>query len=185
MHNRPVLSRSPGEGRYAHLEHEQRWLLSRLPDQLTDPVEIRDHYLRLTRLRLRRMESDGLVVWKLAQKVRIDEASPELVKLTNIYLDESEYQCLSQIKADVLVKTRWHWNVNGRLISVDAFDGALAGLVLAEAELEHEEHQITPPPFSVAEVTLDDRYSGGALAALDGQGRGKNFERNVPRSRET
>lgn len=165
-----MLARSPGEGRYAQLEREQRWLLSRLPDQLKNPVEISDHYLSNTRLRLRRMQSSSTVVWKLAQKVRVDEASPERVKLTNIYLDELEYQRLSQLEAEVLVKTRWHWNVNGRALSVDALGGDLEGLILAEVELGTEEGWIAPPPFVAVDVTFDDRYSGGALAALDSQG---------------
>jgi CYTH domain-containing protein len=165
-----MLARSPGEGRYAQLEHEQRWLLSRLPDQLKDPVEIRDHYLTHTQLRLRRMQSSSTVVWKLAQKVRVVEASPERVKLTNIYLNELDYQRLSQMESEVLVKTRWCWNVNERALSVDAFGGHLEGLVLAEVELGSEEGHISAPPFAVLDVTLDDRYSGGALAALDSQG---------------
>ncbi|HEY3843565.1 MAG TPA: hypothetical protein VGL48_09980 [Acidimicrobiales bacterium] len=172
----------PGDGRYARLEHEQRWLLSRLPDGLKDPVEIRDRYLSHTRLRLRRMQSSGTVVWKLAQKVRLNEASPELVKLTNIYLDEHEYQRLFQMEADVLVKTRWHWGVDGHAFSVDAFGGDLEGLVLAEVELGPQEGHIAPPPFVVVEVTSDDRYSGGALAALDGQGAAE-LQRNAPTPR--
>ncbi len=162
-------ARSPGEGRFAQLEREQRWLLSRVPEQLKDPVEIRDHYLTRTRLRLRRMRSNGTVVWKLAQKVRLDESSPERVKLTNFYLDEDEYLRLSQLEAELLVKTRWHWNVNGHALSVDVFGNDLAGLILAELELEPEEDNIAAPPFAVIDVTLDDRFSGGALAALDSQ----------------
>lgn len=116
------------------------------------------------------MQTGGAVVWKLAQKVRVNEASPELVKLTNIYLDEQEYERLSQLEAEVLVKTRWHWTVNDRALSVDAFGADLAGLVLAEVELGPEERSITPPPFAVVDVTMDDRYSGSALAALDSRG---------------
>ncbi|HWF17366.1 MAG TPA: hypothetical protein VG244_14370 [Acidimicrobiales bacterium] len=59
------------------------------------------------------MQSSGTMVWKLAQKARANESSPERVKLTNLYLDEDEYQRLSQLEAVIPVKTRWHWNSRG------------------------------------------------------------------------
>jgi len=47
-----VISRNPGEGRYAHFEREQRWILRGRPDELDQPVSIVDLYIRGTRLRL-------------------------------------------------------------------------------------------------------------------------------------
>jgi hypothetical protein len=48
-----VVSRRPGEGRYAYLEREQRWLLEAPPEDRNRSVEIVDRYLTGTRLRLR------------------------------------------------------------------------------------------------------------------------------------
>ena len=51
-------------------------------------------------------------------------------------------------------------------MSVDAFQGALAGLVLAEAEFDTPEAlaRFPMPNFAVREVTDDPRYTGAFLA---------------------
>lgn len=164
-----MLSGTPGAGRYAHSEREQRWLLRALPEDCRDPVEILDHYLTGTRLRLRRMQSGNQVIWKLGQKVRERDTSPEVVKLTNIYLSEQEHSVVAGLDASTLSKTRWQWDVGGFTFAVDAFLGELAGLVIAEVELDLGTERIEAPPNARAEVTDVDRYSGGALAALDRQ----------------
>jgi CYTH domain-containing protein len=165
-----VLSRAPGEGRYSRSEREQRWLLDALPRHRHDPVEILDHYLTDTRLRLRRMQSDNEVLWKLGQKVRERSGSPELVKLTNTYLSEQEYLTLINLDARMLSKTRWHWEFSGRSMAADDFHGPLGGLVLAEVELGPDDERLGMPPGAFADVTDDDRFSGGALASLGEQG---------------
>jgi hypothetical protein len=162
-----MQARVPGEGRYAQPEREQRWLLDSLPDERRDPVEIIDHYLTATRLRLRRMQSGQEVIWKLSQKVRRQGGSPELVQLTNMYLNEQEYCRFLRLDASILTKTRWHWDIDGRTMSVDALHGDLEGLALAEMEIGLDDDLLGFPPMAIAEVTIDDRFSGGALAALD------------------
>jgi CYTH domain-containing protein len=161
-----MLARVPGEGRYAHIEREQRWLLDGLPLDRRDPVEILDRYLVGTRLRLRRMQSGHDIVRKLCQKVRVRGDSPEVVKLTNLYLSEEEYSALLGLDARELRKTRWVFNVGGHTLSADAFHGVLEGLILAEEELGEDAERIDAPPSAAADVTDDDRFSGGALAAL-------------------
>jgi len=156
----------PGDSSYARIEREQRWLLSDLPVGVADPVEILDRYIRETTLRLRRMRSGSTVVYKLAQKIRRDQASPSLISLTNMYLTEPEFESLRPIASAELVKTRWHWIVGGATLSVDQFGGSLNGLVLAEVELESD-RTLYPPPLAVADVTEDDRFSGGHLAFLN------------------
>jgi hypothetical protein len=165
-----MQARVPGEGRYAQPEREQRWLLDSLPDERRDPVEIIDHYLTATRLRLRRMQSGQEVIWKLSQKVRRQGGSPELVQLTNMYLNEQEYCRFLRLDASILTKTRWHWDIDGRTMSVDALHGDLEGLALAEMEIGLDDDLLGFPPMAIAEVTIDDRFSGGALAALDKEG---------------
>ena len=81
-----MIDRTPGEGRYARVEREQRWVLRVLPDGRDQPVSIVDLYLRGTRLRLRRMQTEAGAVYKLGQKVRPDPDTPGVVKLTNMYL---------------------------------------------------------------------------------------------------
>lgn len=152
------------------VEREQRWVLSAVPSSLGDPTEISDHYLRDTNLRLRRMESAEGVIWKLGQKIRVRSESPEIVNMTNIYLREHEYELLGGLEAATLNKTRWHWRWADRVLSVDEFHGRLTGLVLAEIELGADDDLLKPPEGAVADVTHDDRFSGGSLAWLDERG---------------
>ena len=162
-----MIGRSPGEGAYARVEREHRWLLSGVPEGAVEPVHILDRYFRQSTLRLRQMRTSRRVVYKLGQKVREDPDRPGLVHLTNIYLTEPEYDLMAQLEAAVLVKTRRHWPVGAVTLSVDEFSGSLYGLVLAELELPLEAPDPTPPPGAVADVTEDDRFSGGCLALMN------------------
>jgi CYTH domain-containing protein len=159
-----VVSRNPGDGRYAQFEREQRWILEGRPDDLEQPVSIVDLYIRGTRLRLRRVENAAEVVFKLGQKVRPEPSSPEVVKLTNIYLSEPEYGVLAKLGGDKILKTRWRWAPGERTLTVDVFGGDLTGLILAEVELQPGERRLNGPPLMVADVTDDGRFSGGSLA---------------------
>ncbi len=159
------LHRTPGEGRYAQVEREQRWVLSRLPQALTDPASIVDRYLTGTRLRLRSITAGAAVTYKLGQKVRPEPSSPAMVKLTNIYLSPDEFEVLRALPGRELRKTRWRSPYAGGRLVVDEFVDALAGLVLAELELRPGQ---SPVDLEVpgADVSEDDRFSGGRLAAV-------------------
>ncbi len=83
--------------KYARVERERRWLLSAAPDlaTATRTLEIRDRYLRGTRLRFREVsEADGTVVRKLGHKVRLGDGPGE-VACTSIYLDDTEWDLLA------------------------------------------------------------------------------------------
>jgi CYTH domain-containing protein len=159
-----VTNRIAGEGRYARTERQQRWVLGARPDGLDRPVSIVDLYVTGTRLRLRRMEDRDASVYKLGQKVRVTPDSPESVMMTNMYLSEGEYDVLTPLGGAEIRKTRWRWAGGERTLAVDEFGGPLTGLVLAEVELGPDERRLGPPPLSVADVTDDDRFSGGNLS---------------------
>jgi CYTH domain-containing protein len=162
-----MVSRVPGRGRYAFLEREQRWLLACLPDDVSDPRTIDDRYIDGTQLRLRRVQSPKETVLKLAQKVRHDPMSPERVQLTNMYLSENEYALLATLPAAEVHKTRWTVVLGNLRVAVDEFHGLLAGLVLMELELAEEDSLRRLPSGALADVTDDDRFSGGSLARAD------------------
>jgi CYTH domain-containing protein len=147
------------------VEREQRWLLDGLPAGVSDERVIVDHYWIGTSLRLRMVESSDGVVYKLAQKVRFAEHSPEFVKITNMYLSESEFHALSVTPAAIVAKSRWSLTDRGVTYAVDEFKGRHLGLVLAETELGEEDPRVSAPPRAIAEVTDDDEFSGGRLAA--------------------
>ncbi|MGN6633901.1 MAG: hypothetical protein ACTHJ6_00380 [Oryzihumus sp.] len=153
--------------KYAHLERELRFLLPSPPRSL--PVErtrrITDRYLPDTGLRLRRVEEEGRpVVLKLGQKIRLG-GGPRAVAHTTMYLGQAEYDTLLVLAADELSKTRHTVLLGGRHLAVDVFEGRLRGLVTAELDLGADGR----PPHELgldvlAEVTGDERFTGGALA---------------------
>ncbi|MDX1433992.1 MAG: CYTH domain-containing protein [Gammaproteobacteria bacterium] len=72
---------------------------------------------------------------------------------------------LAQLCVDALIeKTRHLVRHQGRLWEVDVFEGANAGLVLAEVELDAADEAIALPPWVGDEVTDDARYYNAALA---------------------
>ena len=123
--------------------------------------------MRGTRLRLRTVREAGLApVRKLGQKVRPDQDHPSTAEHTTLYLDDAETAALLVLPADALAKTRTlqHWQ--GLTVAVDVFAGPLAGLVLAEVDLGETGLLLAqgPPMAWLAEVTDDERFTGGHLA---------------------
>ena len=156
--------RRPGNGRHAHPEREQRWLLAAVPDGATPWAEINDRYLTGTALRVRRVAGPDGVVHKLTQKVRPVADDPGLVMLTTMYLPSDEVAALAALPGADLRKTRWRVEFAGRQVAVDEFHGRLADLVLAETELSVREGRLPMPAFALRDVTDDDRFTGGSLA---------------------
>jgi adenylate cyclase len=157
-----MADRESGHGRYARVEREHRWVLSERPPEAVRSAVIHDRYIDGTTLRLRRVERDGVVVFKLGQKVRDTPGEPEVVRLTSMYLSASEYDVFAALPAATIDKTRWV--IAGQRFAIDEFHGELEGLVLAEVELHPDESTVAPPPLAVQDVTHDDRFSGGTLA---------------------
>lgn len=159
------------ELKYAQVEHERRFLVGRVPDLsgARRVLEIDDRYVVGTRLRLRTVREDGAeVVHKLGHKVRFDPGSGAELAHTSLYLDEAERAVLSGLPAYELAKTRHILPLDRYVdVAIDRFRGALDGLVLAEVDLGHGHHLPAElPAWFGREVTDDDRFSGGALAAL-------------------
>ena len=151
--------------KYTLVERERRFLLGAVP---TGPcirrAEITDRYLHgrsVTRLRLRQTvettTAGTMTIRKLTQKIPNPSGGPGLI--TTLYLSAAEHEVISALPADVLEKSRYSVPPLG----VDVFRGPLAGLVVAEIEFATDEDQaaFAPPPESVAEVTFDDRFTGG------------------------
>lgn len=158
--------RAPGRGKYAKVERERRFLVVGDPPDLGVARDIEDRYLDGTLLRLRRLTVAGESVYKLTQKVRWSGSLLE-VSTTNTYLSAEEYDRLLVLPAAVLSKTRRVCLVDGRTFAVDEFHGPLAGLRLAETEVESTADRVPSPPWLGPEVTYDERYSGGSLAVAD------------------
>jgi hypothetical protein len=157
-------------GKYALVERERRFLLHAEPAGTPIArVLIEDRYLVGTRIRLRRMTdldaNDSAAIFKLTQKIPTSAGTPGLI--TTLYLSSAEYAAFVDIPAQTLRKIRSSFPPLG----VDAFEGPLQGLLVAEAEFEHgvDEAAFRPPAGVVAEVTEDVRFTGGALVTVSAE----------------
>jgi CYTH domain-containing protein len=154
--------------KYALVERERRFLMAGLPPggagAASRRVDIIDRYLAGTRLRLRRAGSPGSAKpeLKLTQKVPAARRGPVRGLITNFYLSPAEYDVLATLPGTELAKTRLFFPP----YAFDVFGPPRSGLVLAEVELSSDAELAAcpPPPGSVAEVTSDDRFTGGRLA---------------------
>lgn len=78
-----------------------------------------------------------------------------------MYLTAQEFCVLAKLPAKKISKTRYSVPPFG----IDVFEGALEGLCLAEAEFDSAAaaDALTIPSFIHAEVTTNDRFTGGRL----------------------
>ncbi|WP_236960235.1 CYTH domain-containing protein [Methylobacterium durans] len=131
------------------IEIERRFLVT--PEVLTHcraGVHIRQGYLHTdgrNTLRVRRAGERGFLTWKgKKQGSSRAEFEREISPETADFL-------LSLISPDrCLEKRRYGIEHAGLMWEVDVFDGALAGLILAEVELQREDQPVTLPPGSRA-----------------------------------
>lgn len=164
-------SAPPGKSqRYARPERERRFLLAGRPAGAVErTAHIVDRYLSGTRLRLRQMiETRGAstsTYYKLTQKVPAADGGPGLI--ATIYLNVEEYTLLAALPAAVLKKTRHSVPPFG----IDAYDGPLRGLFMAEVEFDDDAamNEFSPPAWIVAEVTLDSRFTGGHFTTMQSE----------------
>jgi CYTH domain-containing protein len=155
------------EHKYARIEWERRFLLDRFPGQavVTRVRRIEDRYIEGTTLRLRQQrDEDGQMAFKLTQKLADKTAGARQGLITSMYLTATDFGVLAALPAKVLTKARHSVPPFG----IDVFDGALSGLVLAEAEFHSavEVATLALPSFIGPEVSDDPRFTGGSLVAV-------------------
>lgn len=155
------------KAKYAWVERERRWLCRTVPlDRIVESETIRDLYVTGTQLRLRdaRPAAGDPPMQRLGRKA---DVSPAVRLLTSIYLAPNEYELLSALPGNIIHTTRHRLDTaDGTMLCVDVFEGALAGLIMAEAEFDSAEAMASypMPDFAWREVTDDARYTGGELA---------------------
>jgi CYTH domain-containing protein len=104
-------------------------------------------------------------VFKLGQKIRFDDESPIKIAHTSMYLSKEEFEMFATLPANQLEKKRSFFELGEFTLVVDQFTGELEGLVLAEIDIGSTGVMPDLLPFdTVAEVTHDERFTGGALA---------------------
>ena len=151
--------------RYARLELERRWLVdpARLPDLSGAPFRrIEGLYLDGGRLRLRVIthHPGGALEFKLGKKY--ERTDPLGGPIATLYLTQAEHAAFARLPGAPLVKQRYRLDGS----SLDVFEGALAGLTLAEIEFEDPAAALAvpPPAWAGREVTEDPFFRGAALA---------------------
>jgi CYTH domain-containing protein len=156
---------------YARMERERRWRPREMPASLpasTRRVQIEDHYITGTRLRLRKMKSGvDLIEYKFGLKELVNPGDFTHAWMTNLYLTESEYEKLISLPSNVIRKTRYRVRFDdGIRVAIDVFEGAHQGLILIETEFDSDESlaSFKAPDWFGTEVTGDMRFTGGALA---------------------
>lgn len=151
--------------KYAAVERERRWLCAGLPELPVLRAEaIEDLYVDNSRLRLRRATpvGSGAPILRLSKKA---DLAPERRLITTLYLTPAEYALFEGLPGRLMRKTRHYYAADGVTLSVDRFEGPLAGLFLAEAEFADDAAMAAfpDPAFALREVTNDPRYTGGEL----------------------
>ena len=76
---------------------------------------------------------------------------------------EGEALLIAHCLQPLIEKRRHQISHRGARWVVDEFEGANAGLVMAEIELEHADQEIELPDWAGAEVTADPRYQNSSL----------------------
>ncbi|MBD8064363.1 CYTH domain-containing protein [Devosia sp. PTR5] len=75
---------------------------------------------------------------------------------------------LALAEPHIVQKRRYTVPFAGLLWEVDVFEGAHAGLVVAEVELEHADQAVVLPDWIGEEVSHDDRYANASLSRMPG-----------------
>jgi CYTH domain-containing protein len=154
-------------GKYAHPEVERKFLVATIPSGSTFSADILDHYIPQTTLRLRRMQTEHNVTFKLGQKLRVHPEETRVIFHTSVYLSAAEYVLFaSALPSHRLEKRRFRFHAGTLPMSIDQFHGPLEGLVLAEVDFgpHGDPSTLSMPSFALAEVTDDERFTGARLA---------------------
>jgi CYTH domain-containing protein len=148
--------------KYAVVERERRFLVSRLPEIAHERRRITDRYVTGTRLRLREVVTeDGVVTRKLGHKVRLSEGPGEIA-CTSLYLDDDEWDMLCRLPAKTLSKVRHLVSRDGVRVAIDELDD---GTLLAEID-DGDGAPVPVPSWLdvLQDVSADERWTGARLA---------------------
>lgn len=81
---------------------------------------------------------------------------------------EDARELLEMSRPHTVEKRRHELTFGGLTWEIDVFEGRHQGLIIAEVELEREDHDLEVPGWIGTEVTLDNRYFNASLSREDG-----------------
>lgn len=149
------------------IELERSFLPRSLPAGLAqcEHVEVRDLYFPKSaehpKLRVRKMDGKMEVTKKGPTRGR---DSSEMLEQT-IPLTNEEYGALTKSEGKELVKTRYFYEHEGKVLEFGVFHGGLEGLVIIDVEFSSagEKDSFRMPDFCLADVTQEKFAAGGML----------------------
>jgi CYTH domain-containing protein len=168
--------------KYSLVEREKRFLLAALPDGIKKTFRlIEDTYFQDTRLRLRKVTNPlgQTLELKLTQKFAVQGQGATDRNITNLYLNQREYEMFAKLAGHRLRKRRYDYTGSSHPYSIDVFEGHLAGLMLAEVEYGPNEPIPALPSFALKDVTDDLFFTGGYLSTLSEKTFLEGFQRRI------
>lgn len=152
MHYQTVISR--------------RFLLADLPEPLTRAsrhLQLFDNYLENTRIRLRAVRDPQTKQWTriLEQHYPATEAGGSIWKISEIFLNDDEYQHFEKFEGREIRKNRYFHETDNGKFDIDVYMGNLWGLCTARiyfATIE-EMSRFQKPEFAVIEITDNEFFN--------------------------
>jgi len=153
-------------------EFQRTFLLEALPEPLTrarSHIQIFDNYIADTRIRLRSIRDPQTRSWTriLQQRFPIVENDLTVLKIAEIYLNDTEYNRFKFLEGAEIRKNRYFHEFDLKIIAFDVYMGELWGLNIAKIEFENIDNlqKFEPPRFLFLEVTNNVFFSGEQLVS--------------------
>ena len=154
----------------APTEFYRLFLIDRLPEPLTaasSHLQLFDNYIENTRMRLRKTRDpySNSWTWVLQQHIRASDGEHPFAKLSEIHLNEAEYEVLERFEGREIRKNRYFHEFDQSSFTFDVYLGGLFGLCTTRADFEGREsmEDFVPPPFAIFDVTTDPFFNGENL----------------------
>lgn len=149
---------------------QRSFLVEGLPEPLEpfdSHLQIFDNYIENTRIRLRKIRQPETKQWTrvLEQIYFADKDNLAKLKISQMFLNETEYNTFEIFKGREIRKNRYFYNTEDKQFEIDIFLGNLWGLNIAKVyfDSESELENFVIPKFSILEITHDEFFSGENL----------------------
>lgn len=140
-------------------EIHRSFLIEALPEPLTrasSHLQLFDNYIHETRLRLRAVRVPETKEWtNLLQQRFAIEASPGAIKVSELNLNEAEYEHFKPFEGNEIRKNRYFHEYDGRIFEFDVYLGPLWGINRARVEFQSidDMSELIVPPWATIEIT--------------------------------
>ncbi|MDZ7753626.1 MAG: CYTH domain-containing protein [Gammaproteobacteria bacterium] len=142
-------------------EIERKFLVIEDSWRTNEGIPYRQGYLSTDRHRTVRVRIAGSDAWLTVKGITRGATRAEYEY--PIPVDDAREMLDTLCHQPLVEKTRYRVDFGGLTWEVDEFEGANAGLVVAEVELEREDQPFERPPWLGQEVTHDPKYFNANL----------------------